>query len=228
MTHEPPPSPRPETGGELKRVLDAERAGLPFVTYRDPGGGYHLEELVEDGRLTIGRRESNQIVLDWDRQVSRAHAALECVGGEWTISDDGLSRNGTFVNNSRIGGRLRLRDGDLVRCGGTALLFRSPAEAALTATAPPSSAVSPVESLTDSQRRILIALCRPFKHAGPFATPATNQQIADEVFLSVDAVKTHLRMLFQLFGIQDLPRNEKRAKLVERAFQWGFVSDRDL
>ena len=48
------------------------------------------------------------------------------------------------------------------------------------------------------------------------------------MFLSVDAVKTHLRTLFQRFEIGDLPQNQKRARLVECAFQWGLVSERDL
>jgi len=52
--------------------------------------------------------------------------------------------------------------------------------------------------------------------------PATNQQIADELFLSLDAVKTHLRMLFHKFGIEDLPQNQKRARLVEMALQFGL------
>ena len=36
--------------------------------------------------------------------------------------------------------------------------------------------------------------------------PATNQQIADELFLSLDAVKMHLRALFHKVGIDDLPQ----------------------
>ena len=65
-------------------------------------------------------------------------------------------------------------------------------------------------SLSEAQRRVLVALCRPFKDATGYVTPATNQQIADELFLSVDAVKTHLRALFAKFGIEDLPQNQKR------------------
>ena len=66
--------------------------------------------------------------------------------------------------------------------------------------------------LTPTQRKILVALCRPYK-GGEFAAPATNGQIAAEVFLSVDAVKAHLRALFQAFGVDHLPQNQKRAAL---------------
>ena len=47
------------------------------------------------------------------------------------------------------------------------------------------------------------------------------------MFLSVDAVKGHLRALFSKFGIEHLPQNEKRLRLVERALQAGLVSERD-
>jgi hypothetical protein len=77
--------------------------------------------------------------------------------------------------------------------------------------------------LTDTQARILAALCRPISEGNHFATPATNQEIADTVFLSVDAVKGHLRTLYRKFGIEDLPHNQKRARLVELAVAGGYV-----
>jgi DNA-binding NarL/FixJ family response regulator len=52
--------------------------------------------------------------------------------------------------------------------------------------------------------------------------------IAEELVLSVDAVKTHLRALFARFAVEDLPQNAKRARLVELAFQAGIVSRQDL
>jgi hypothetical protein len=77
--------------------------------------------------------------------------------------------------------------------------------------------------LTDTQLGILAALCRPIASGNHFATPATNQEIADEVFLSVDAVKGHLRTLYRKFGIEDLPHNQKRARLVELAIEGGYI-----
>jgi DNA-binding CsgD family transcriptional regulator len=82
--------------------------------------------------------------------------------------------------------------------------------------------------VSPAQKRVLIALCRPFKDSAAFATPATNQQIADELTLSVEAVKTHLRALFEKFGVTELPQNQKRVGLVERALQSGLVAERDL
>jgi DNA-binding CsgD family transcriptional regulator len=79
-----------------------------------------------------------------------------------------------------------------------------------------------------AQRRVLLALCRPFKDGAAFATPATNKQIAEELHLSVDAVKTHLRALFEKFEVTELPQNKKRAGLVERALQSGLVREQEL
>ena len=77
--------------------------------------------------------------------------------------------------------------------------------------------------LTDTQHRILVALCRPTRAGNGFAPPATNQEIADEVFLSVDAVKAHLRTLYRKFGIEELPHNQKRARLVELVVEGGYL-----
>jgi len=79
-------------------------------------------------------------------------------------------------------------------------------------------------TLTDTQHRILAALSRPVSGGDRYATPATNQEIADEVYLSVDAVKAHLRTLYGKFGIEDLAQNQKRARLVELAIEGGYLA----
>ena len=73
-----------------------------------------------------------------------------------------------------------------------------------------------------------MALCRPFKHGESFATAPTNQDIADEVCLSVHRVKAHLRVLFAVFDVGELPHNQKRVRLVERALQSGLISGDEL
>jgi len=81
--------------------------------------------------------------------------------------------------------------------------------------------------LSETQRKILVVLCRPVGLSA-FATPATNRAIAEELFLSVDAVKAHLRVLFERFGLQDLPQNEKRSSLASAALLSGTISVHDL
>jgi len=78
--------------------------------------------------------------------------------------------------------------------------------------------------LTETQRKILVALCEPCTGESHYAPPATNQEIADQLFLSVDAIKAHLRVLYRKFGIEPLPHNQKRARLVELAMEGGVVT----
>jgi pSer/pThr/pTyr-binding forkhead associated (FHA) protein len=212
---------------ELKAQIEAERAGRPFLVYRDGGGEQVILPIEANAELWVGRGGSADVRLEWDEEVSALHAQIEVVRDECTLVDDGLSRNGSFVDEERVHGRRHLRDGDSLRFGRTLVTYRRPGEDAPEATAiatetPAAATVSP------AQRKVLLALCRPYKEGDAFATPATNQQIADELHLSIDAVKTHLRALFEKLGVGDLAQNQKRVALVERALHSGIVNKRQL
>jgi pSer/pThr/pTyr-binding forkhead associated (FHA) protein len=216
------------TPQDLKERIAAERRGTPFLLYRDADDVQVIVDLHPVGeRITIGRRPSNDIVLDWDTEVSRVHAAVERMGDAWTVVDDGLSRNGTYRNGQRVTSRQRLSDGDVLNIGGVAIAFSAPAGEYVSR--PTVTALGPHvgELLTPAQRRVLIALCRPFKDS-TYATPATNQQIADELVVSIDAVKSTLRALFEVFGVDALPQNQKRASLALQAMRTGVITRRDL
>jgi hypothetical protein len=213
---------------EVKALLDAERAGEPFLAYKDAEDRLHLFHPAAGERApAIGRRPETDLAIDWDDQVSGLHAELQAIAGEWAIVDDGLSTNGTFVNEQRVAGRRRLRDGDRVRLGRTVLVYRArrPSTVAATAAAGGAAVTLP---LTATQRKVLVALCRPYRDGDPFASPATNQQIAGELFLSVEAVKMHLRTLFARFELGELPQNEKRARLAECVLQLGVIARHEL
>jgi pSer/pThr/pTyr-binding forkhead associated (FHA) protein len=223
-----PLAPHSSSPLDLKERVEAEHRGRPFLIYRDAGGNQRIVVLedVED-EVTVGRRPSNALSLAWDINVSRVHAQLERVGDAWTVSDDGLSRNGSFVNGDRLTGRRRLVDGDVMRFGDTLVAFLDPARGESRITS--ESDETPLAAgISDAQRRVLLALCRPYKDGGAFAAPASNKQIGDELFIGIDAVKSHLRALFHAFGVTHLPQNQKRARLVERAFRTGIVNERDL
>jgi hypothetical protein len=152
--------------------------------------------------------------------VSRVHAILQLGGGHWTLVDDGLSRNGSFVNGHRVRGRTRLTDRDEIAVGRTRLVFFSESEPTLTPTDATSEHGRP--QLSVAQQRVLVALCRRLL-SDPFAGPASNREIADALFLSVDTVKSHLHVLFERFGIGDVPQNRKRAELARRAIERGAI-----
>jgi pSer/pThr/pTyr-binding forkhead associated (FHA) protein len=219
---------------ELQRQVHLEREGGPFLVHRAGSGEQVLTSLTGRERVTIGREPGCDIDLTGDPEASRLHAEIELIGGAWVIADDGLSRNGTFVNGERIQGRRRLADRDLVLAGGTGVLFRDPAAAQAAGAPAPDPTVAAaggasVPELGDTQRKVLLALCRPLA-AGPSyaAAPASNQEIADEVVISVAAVKSNLRVLFTKFGVDAEPQNRKRAALADRALASGVIHPSDF
>lgn len=183
-------------------------------------------QLEEGLSLTVGRSEEADVQIDSDTQVSAVHAELRKLAGEWVVIDDGMSSNGTFVNEELVAARRRLRDRDQLKVGETRITFRDP-ERNREATFVPSESERPPE-LSPAQRRVLVELCRPYRDGGAFARPATNKEVAEALHLTVAAVKTHLRTLFTRFAVEDLPQNEKRARLVESALARGAVNPVDL
>ena len=69
------------------------------------------------------------------------------------------------LNEERLSGRRRLSDGDTLRLGRTRVTFRADAGEA------PSQV-----SLSTTQRRVLAALCRPFKGDSRYASPASDDR----------------------------------------------------
>ncbi|HWF55709.1 MAG TPA: FHA domain-containing protein [Solirubrobacteraceae bacterium] len=209
---------------ELQALIHAARRGAPFLFLRDDAGDQRIV-ILEGDRFVLGRAPGSDLEIGWDLRVSGIHAYLERRGPGWTIEDDGLSRNGTFINGERLRGQRTLRDGDVIGAGDALIGFRDPQPSAVLATiAVPT--VAPPE-VSDAQRRVLVALCRPLAGEGT-AAPATNDQIAGELFLSLSAVKGHLRVLFSRFELDAAPQNQKRLLLAERALQTSVVTPDDL
>jgi pSer/pThr/pTyr-binding forkhead associated (FHA) protein len=227
MTDVPPSETRAATPAEVRAVIDAEMSGLPFLQWRTGEGKQMLTLLGDDrSRITVGRKTESDIALTWDAEVSRTHALFEHIGGRWVVVDDGISTNGSFVNGGRVSGRHTLHDRDRICFGQTILVFREPEEGETESTARASLSHTSVP-ISETQRKVLIALCRPLSESRT-AVPATNKQIADELFLSVDAVKAHLRALFERFGLEELPQNEKRMRLASTVLGEGILKPHDF
>lgn len=224
------PTKMPESAAvQLQALIVAERSGIAFVHWHDGDKRQHILMLTADHqRVTVGRRVDQDLAISWDPEVSRNHALLEYVGGDWTIVDDGLSRNGSFVNGSRVHGRQRLRHKDVLCFGDTRVTFKNPTDAEATDSTARASDHATVVPLSETQRKVLIALCRPLVDESPTALPASNKQIADEVFLSVDAIKAHLRVLYDRYAIGELPQMEKRARLASLVLDSGTLKPRDF
>ena len=190
------------TAREVQQRIEVMALGEAFVAVRDANNGLHFHVLpnADHVPVTIGRRVGADVLIAWDREVSGVHARLERLSGEWTVVDDGLSTNGTFINGQRSAGQFRLRSGDRIRVGNTVIAA--------------------------AQHPVLVARCRPRLRGEPML--AKNTEIAMEVGVEVETVKFHLRGMYELFGLKTADPRERRIRLATLAIETGLVTERDL
>lgn len=81
---------------------------------------------IDGARVTIGRHPQCEVVLE-HATVSRSHAQILVAGDEYFVQDLN-SRNGTYVNGSKIDGRLPLCNGDEIQLSDVLLLFQQQSE----------------------------------------------------------------------------------------------------
>jgi len=174
------------------------------------------------GTVTIGRSASADVSLPWDPEVSRLHAELALRAGEWTLSDDGLSQNGTWVNGMRLAGRRRLGDEDLLRIGRTELTFRRPVGTMSIPTLVPGE-LSATPAFSEQQQRILHALCLPLFGDGDGINPSSDEEIATATEIPLAQVEIELDHLGRALGLEDMPRADRRAEIALLAMRSGLV-----
>jgi hypothetical protein len=110
-------------------------------------------------RTVIGRDASLcSLSFPHDTQLSRKHAVIEEVNGNWTIEDLGSS-NGTYVNMQRLQAAVGLKPGDRIGMGSTVYLFTIAGQVAAT---PP--ALIPNQNLVMAQPA---SSMMPIQHIGP-------------------------------------------------------------
>jgi hypothetical protein len=212
------------TQEELEARRAAERIGDPFLVYRDDEGRQRIFSLPEQSSgITLGRREEADISVPWDPEMSRVHAELVRRAGEWTVSDDGLSQNGTWVNGLRLSGRRRLADGDLLRVGRTMFAFCDPGPVSVGPTLVPGE-LSATPRFSEQQQRVLRALCRPLFTDGEGINPATDEEIAESTGIPLEAVVLELDHLGRALGLDDMPHPDQRAEVALLAMRSGLVS----
>ena len=183
LMSEQPAGPKAVSAVELKAQIEAEREGRPFLVYRDAEGEQQLVT-IDEGTTEIGRA---QRLGRRPARLGRGGLAPARPARRRRRRVDARRRRPLaqrLVRQRRAGQRppaaarrrhaaLRADRRALPRAGQPRRRVDRARPDALTA-----AGVSP------AQRRVLVALCRPFKEGTSFATPATNQQIADELYLS--------------------------------------------
>jgi len=210
----------PEEHDERQAAVDR---GSPFLLFRDGDGRQRIFELEAPAdSITIGRRFEADISLPWDPEASRLHAELSHRAGEWVLCDDGWSQNGTWVNGLRLAGRRRLSDGDLVKIGRTIMSFHQPSESGPGPTMVEAE-LAATPRFSEQQQRILRALCKPLFGDGDGFEPASDIEVATDTGIEVDIVSQELDLLARLFGLEDMPRSERRAEVALLAVRSGLV-----
>jgi hypothetical protein len=206
----------------LTALVSAPSLGIAVTSYVEvwARGGRELRAL-DAARMTVGTLGSNDVVVDADG-VSRVHAAFERFGDTWCVRDLG-SRNGTFVNGARIIGERALHSGDEILLGRLRLLFRGPAPAVGKET----TAIADAPPVTQRERDVLLALCRPLLTGDAFTEPASIRSIAAELVVSEAAVKQHLSRLYDKFDV-GAHGERRRVQLANAAVSTGAVKLSDL
>jgi hypothetical protein len=173
-------------------------------------------------RVTVGKASTNIVALEHDATVSRLHAVLENLGHAWSIRDMG-SRNGTYLNGEKISAERVLRSGDELRIGTSRLVFWEVRETGEPAAKDVTVAAGPAPPhLTRRELEVLVALCRPLVSDAPFPGPASVRDMAQELFVTVAAIKQHLQNLYDKFAVPT--EGERRVRLANEAIRRGAVT----
>lgn len=106
--------------GALNRPVSLETAYLEFLGGPEDGRVVHLS----GERVTVGRREDNDIQIFSDTALSRRHAFIYRKDNQFWI-EDRKSSFGTWVDGERVPVETAapMRDGSLIRLARTTMLF---------------------------------------------------------------------------------------------------------
>lgn len=110
-----------ETESDSKPDAPLAAAPSAYLVVRSAGRWSDVFRLAPPAEAVIGRASSNQIAIRTD-QASRRHARIYWSTNHWEIEDLG-SRNGTFVNGSKLDGPATLSDGDVIEVAGYGVTF---------------------------------------------------------------------------------------------------------
>ena len=200
--------------------------------------GQETKQELTEGQTLIGRQPDCAITIS-QPSVSGRHASIQGEGGEFALEDVG-SRNGTFVNEQRIQGRVKLRHNDAIRFGNAVARFHDPAaeraEVAQSSSPTPVPVLQGTGDLSDGQVDIDEAgeatITDKMAMAGRFGGLDVNPEaklkavleISNHLAGTVDLaalLPKILDSLFSIFRYADrgciLLKDEKTGELVPRA-----------
>ena len=178
---------------------------------------------TDTGRSTIGRGTGNEVAWSGTPR-SRACTPSSRVGGEWTVGDDGLSRNGSFVNGARISGR--------------SACATATSCASARPRSPTAARVRGLDADRGRRQRLALPTCPPTQRqvlvalAGPTSTPIRDpgDQPGHRRRAAPQRRRGQVAPAHAVPALRDRApaQNQKRSRLVAEALQSGVVSPRDL
>ena len=115
--------------------------------------------------------------------------------------------------------------GDSPSYGQTVLTYRAGVSVVVDPTVTVAGSAAP--AVTAAQRAVLVALVRPMLASGA-AAPAANATIASELVVSLETVRSHMKDLYDRFGLDGVAPSSKRAELAASAVRLAVVSRADL
>jgi pSer/pThr/pTyr-binding forkhead associated (FHA) protein/DNA-binding CsgD family transcriptional regulator len=211
----------------LVRLADPDDGISLMVEPRDDRAETLVPGRLDVDLIKVGRATDNDIVLD-DAMVSRYHAEIRKVAdGHWELHDAG-SANGIFVEQQRV------RSVDVtapvrVEMGDHLLRITPDGRGAVHVEVIARGRTMQVPSATDDIARDDTdgketdygnITPRERELLGLIAGGATDRQIADELFISIRTVRSHLDRISDKTGIR------RRADLTRLALELGLVPRR--
>lgn len=161
---------------------------------------------MERDELTVGRSDSNDVVLD-DKLVSRLHAIFMRRGDVVLVEDLG-SNNGTYVQDERLHAIRQLHDGQTVTIGNSRIVFEdvSSGEDDTTQIGGRGAMAAPA-AFTQRQMQVLRLLARGL----------SNKQIGERLFVSERTVKAYLSSVFEKLEVTN------RSSAITAALRLGLI-----
>jgi hypothetical protein len=110
--------------GELTRARRRESGGrdelqtqsvMPKLVFRDSTNPSVRIVELEDGTYSVGRAQGCRLIIS-HASVSSLHCEILLHLSEVIVRDRG-SKNGTFINGSRVDGQMPVRNGQIIRFG---------------------------------------------------------------------------------------------------------------